>query len=75
MSVESFLYGVIAASAIMFIYHKICDLGSYLNFRRWCDDRDITEEDLKDKNITKYYTMWRLSQLEGVEIVEHKGDR
>lgn len=75
MQLESILVGIIIASGIMFIYHKICDLGSYLNFRRWCDDRDITEEDLKDKNITKYYTMWRLSQLEGVEIVEHKGDK
>ena len=74
MQLESVLIGIIIASGIMFICQKICDLGSYLNFRRWCDDRDITDEDLKGKNITKYYTMWRLSQLEGVEIIEHKGD-
>lgn len=58
----------------MFTYQKITDYGSYLNFRRWCKDRNITDDELDKQSIPKYYAMWRLSQLDGIEIVEHKGD-
>jgi hypothetical protein len=75
MQLESVLVGIIIASGIMFVFQKITDYGSYLNFRRWCDERDIPDDELDKKSIPKYYAMWRLSQLDGIEIVEHKGDK
>lgn len=75
MHLESLLVGIIISSGVIFVGQKIADFGSYLNFRRWCDERNITGEDLNKKNFPKYYTMWRLSQLDGIEIVECKDDK
>ncbi len=75
MQIESILVGIIIASGIMFIYQKISDYGSYLNFRDWCDERNISDDELDENSIKKYYAIWRLSQLDGIEIVEHKGDK
>ncbi len=72
MSVESFLYGVVTASAIMWAYGKVHDIISYRQFRKWCDSQGITGDDLTRENIARHYGMWRLSQLDGVEIVRHK---
>ena len=74
MQLDSILVGIIIASGIMFIYQKITDYGSYLNFRKWCEERDISDDELDKNSIPKYYAMWRLSQLDGIEIIEHKGD-
>lgn len=74
LHLESVLVGIIIASGLIFIYQKISDFGSYLNFRRWCDEKNITGDDLNKQSFPKYYTMWRLSQLDGIEIVEHKED-
>jgi ribosome-associated toxin RatA of RatAB toxin-antitoxin module len=75
MQLESVLVGIIISSGIMFIYQKITDYGSYLNFRSWCKKQNITEEELNKQSIPKYYAMWRLSQLDGVQIVECKDDK
>lgn len=72
--VNSFLLGFAAASAIVLIWHKVCDVQDYLKFRDWCDSQDIDDDDLSKTNMPKYFAMWRLSQLDGIEIVEHKGD-
>jgi hypothetical protein len=74
MQLESVLIGIIISSGIMFIYQKITDYGSYLNFRKWCEKQNITDGELNKQSIPKYYAMWRLSQLDGIEIVEHKRD-
>ena len=73
-SINSFLLGFAAASAVMLIWHKVCDIRDYLKFRDWCDSRNINDDDLGKTSMSKYYAMWRLSQLDGIEIVEHKGD-
>jgi hypothetical protein len=75
MQLESIFIGIIISSGIMFIYQKITDYGSYLNFRKWCEKRNITDEELNKQSIPKYYAMWRLSQLDGVQIVECKDDK
>lgn len=75
MQLESVLIGIIISSGIMFVYQKITDYGSYLNFRRWCKDRNITDDELDKISIPKYYAMWRLSQLDGIEFVECKDDK
>ena len=75
MQLESVLVGIIISSGIMFIHQKITDYGSYLNFRKWCEKRNITDEELNKQSIPKYYAMWRLSQLDGVQIVECKDDK
>jgi hypothetical protein len=58
----------------MWIYGKVHDYISYKQFRNWCDSQGITGDDLTRENIAKHYGMWRLSQLDGVEIVRHKDD-
>ena len=72
--VNSFLLGFAVAAAIMLIWHKVCDLQDYLKFRDWCDSKGIDDDDLGKTSMPKYFAMWRLSQLDGIEIVEHKGD-
>jgi hypothetical protein len=71
MQVESVLVGVIAASLVMFLWNKACDYRDYVSFRDWCDENDVTKADIDNKSIRHFYTMWRLSQIEGVEIVRH----
>lgn len=72
MSIESFLYGVAAASAFMWVYGKAHDIMGYRQFRKWCDQQGIPEDEITRENIARHYGMWRLSQLDGVEIVRHK---
>jgi hypothetical protein len=68
------LVGFIIACAIILIWNKICDIKDYFDFRDWCDDSDIDDDDLTKESMSKFYTMWRLSKIDGVEIVAHKED-
>ena len=72
--INSFLLGFAACSAVMLIWHKVCDVKDYFEFRDWCDSQDIDDDDLSKTNMPKYFAMWKLSRLDGIEIVEHKGD-
>lgn len=71
---NSFLLGFAAASGVMLIWHKACDVKDYFAFRDWCDSRNINDDDLGKTSMPKYFAMWKLSQLDGIEIVEHKED-
>lgn len=74
MQVESILVGVIIASLTMVVWNKVCDFKAYIEFKAWCKSQNIDEDDLNKDNLPRYWGMWRLSQIDGVEFVRHKDE-
>jgi hypothetical protein len=64
---NSFIVGFAVASAVMFIWYKLCDLKDYFVYRDWCDSNNIDNNDLN-------YAKWQISKIVGIEVVEYKED-